>query len=75
VVDPTSGECVASNQVERYALKRDPFELHNLCFAGNAINCPLDSSQAELESRLAELRDCAGIRGRDRRVDGRPFCE
>jgi arylsulfatase A-like enzyme len=75
VVDPSSGQCVASNQVERYDLKRDPFELHNLCFGGSASNCPLDSSQSELESRLARLRDCAGIRGRDQRVDGRPFCE
>ena len=75
VVDPTSGQCVASNEVERYGLKRDPFELHNMCFAGNAANCPLDSSQAELESRLIRLRDCAGIRGRDHRVGGRPFCE
>jgi arylsulfatase A-like enzyme len=75
VVDPTSGQCVASDQVERYDLKRDPFELHNLCFAGNAANCPLDSSQVDLQSRLNALRNCAGIRGRDRRVDGRPFCE
>jgi hypothetical protein len=74
-VDPTSGQCVASDQVERYDLKRDPFELHNLCFAGNAANCPLDSSQVDLQSRLNRLRNCAGIRGRDRRVDGRPFCE
>ena len=54
MVDPTSGQCVASNQVERYDLKRDPFELHNLCFGGNAANCPLDSSQSELESRLSQ---------------------
>jgi hypothetical protein len=75
VVDPTSGQCAASSQVERYNLKRDPFELHNQCFAGNPANCPLDSSQADLESRLIRLRDCAGIRGRDHRVDGRPYCE
>jgi N-acetylglucosamine-6-sulfatase len=75
VVDPTSGQCVASNEVERYNLKRDPFELHNQCFAGNPANCPLDSSQADLVSRLIRLRDCAGIRGRDHRVSGRPFCE
>ncbi|HEY7151433.1 MAG TPA: sulfatase [Solirubrobacterales bacterium] len=75
VVDSASGQCVASDEVERYDLKRDPFELHNLCFAGKAANCPVNSSQSELESRLDRLRHCAGVRGRDHRVDGRPFCE
>ena len=62
-------------QVERYNLKSDPFELKNLCFGGSPTNCPTDPEQRKLEVGLARLRDCAGIRGRDQPVDGRPFCE
>jgi N-acetylglucosamine-6-sulfatase len=75
VVDTATGKCVPANQVERYDLRRDPFELHNLCFGGSAANCPVDNEQADLESRLARERDCAGVRGRDERVNGRPYCE
>jgi hypothetical protein len=75
VVDPKTGRCVPSDQVERYDLSRDWFELHNQCFAGKADNCPLGSTQSDLESRLSRIRDCAGTRGRDERVGGRPFCE
>jgi hypothetical protein len=66
---------VPSDQVERYSLKRDPYELHNLCFGGSPAECPGGATQADLESRLNRLHDCAGIRGRDHRTDGRPFCE
>lgn len=75
VVDPKTSECVPADQVERYDLAQDPFELHNQCFAGDPGNCPLDSTQSDLESRLGRVRDCAGIRGRDERVDGKPYCE
>ncbi|MGH2924690.1 MAG: sulfatase family protein [Solirubrobacterales bacterium] len=75
VFDPGPGQCVPADQVERYDLGSDPFELHNLCFAGDPAKCPTDAAQATLESRLARLHDCAGIEGRDARVDGRPFCE
>jgi arylsulfatase A-like enzyme len=75
VADSATGQCVPANQVERYSRKRDPHELHNLCFAGNPGRCPGSASQSELESRLDRLRRCAGIRGRDHRIDGRPFCE
>jgi N-acetylglucosamine-6-sulfatase len=75
VADPATGQCVPADQVERYNRKRDPYELHNLCFGGKPANCPSNTSQTELESRLNRLRHCAGIRGRDQRVDGRPFCE
>ncbi len=75
VVDPETGQCVPSDEVERYDLGQDPFELHNLCFGGKVNNCPLDRVQSDLESRLGRLRDCAGIRGRDERVDGRAFCQ
>jgi N-acetylglucosamine-6-sulfatase len=75
VFDPGAGQCVPADQVERYVLGRDPFELHNLCFGGSADECPADAAQANLESRLQGLRDCAGIEGRDPRVHGRPYCE
>ncbi len=75
VVDAKTGQCVPSDQVERYDLNRDRFELHNQCFGGKAGNCPLDSAQSDLDARLSQLRGCAGIDGRDERVGGRPFCE
>jgi hypothetical protein len=75
VVDPGTGECVATDQRERYNLKQDPFELRNLCFGGHAANCPTGEKQIELELRLSRLRNCAGIPGRDQPVGGRPFCE
>jgi len=75
VVEPGTSECVSVDQRERYNLRRDPFELHNLCFGGSSDSCPLDDKQLDLEVRLSRLRSCAGIAGRDDRVGGRPFCE
>ncbi len=75
VVDPGTTECVSADERERYNLKRDPFELRNLCFGGSSGNCPVDGKQLDLEARLSQLRNCAGIAGRDDRVGGRPFCE
>jgi hypothetical protein len=72
VVDGATGECVATDQRERYDLNRDRLELSNLCPGGD--QCPTDGRQRELEALLDELRDCAGIAGRDPRVGGRPFC-
>jgi hypothetical protein len=74
-VNPRTLRCVPADQRERYDLREDPFELRNRCYGGDAANCPVDSTQADLEFRLSQLRDCAGISGRDQRVDGRPFCE
>ncbi|MGH2965602.1 MAG: sulfatase-like hydrolase/transferase [Solirubrobacterales bacterium] len=58
---------------ERYNLSVDPHELRNLCFGGTG--CPRDRLQRHLDRALHRLRRCAGIAGRDPRVDGRPFCE
>ena len=76
VADATGGTCVDQNppDVERYDLASDPFELDNACFGGSPANCPVDAKQSELEARLQELRQCAGVKGRDERVDDRPFC-
>jgi N-acetylglucosamine-6-sulfatase len=75
VYEPDAGQCVQTDQVERYRLSKDPFELHNVCFGGKPRRCPHDQAQANLSARLERLESCAGIKGRDPRVDGRPFCE
>jgi N-acetylglucosamine-6-sulfatase len=75
VVDPSTSQCIPADERERYNLKKDPFELHNLCFGGSSGNCPVSDTQLDLEVRLSQLRDCAGVAGRDGRVGGRPFCE
>jgi N-acetylglucosamine-6-sulfatase len=77
VADPDTRECVEARppQVERYDLVDDPFELDNRCDAGLQSSCPTDRRQLHLEGRLPSLRECAGIRGRDARVAGRPFCD
>jgi len=75
VVDPSTSECVPDDERERYDLKKDPFELRNLCFGGSSDNCPVTAKQVHLEQRLSQLRHCAGIAGRNQNVGGRPFCE
>jgi arylsulfatase A-like enzyme len=75
VVNRVTNECVSVDQRERYNLTDDPFELDNRCFGGDPDQCPASDQQLRLERHLSRLRDCAGIRGRDRRVNGRPFCE
>lgn len=55
---------------ELYDLARDPFELRNRAGLRSARNV-----QHRLQARLTKLRDCAGVRGRDSRKAGRPFCE
>jgi arylsulfatase A-like enzyme len=74
VGNPTTGQCQATLQVERYDLKTDPYELENLCYGGLPTSCPTSQRQLDLERDLQRLHNCAGIRGRDQRVDGRPFC-
>jgi len=72
---PGTKDCVPADEYERYNLKRDPFELHNLCFGGSPGSCPDSDTQLGLEARLSQLQSCAGIAGRDDPVGGRPFCE
>jgi N-acetylglucosamine-6-sulfatase len=77
VANPNTGQCVdkAPPEVERYDLRSDPFELQNLCNKGMLARCPTGRHQLDLERRLLELRNCAGIKGRDKPVAGRPFCD
>ena len=74
VGDPVTGRCQGTLQVERYDLRHDPYELQNQCAGGLPSNCPTGPEQAKLEQDLQRLHDCAGIKGRDQQVDGRPFC-
>ena len=62
-----------TDERERYNLKRDPFELRNQCFGGGSGSCPVGAKQLDLELRLSQLRDCAGVAGRDPRAGARPF--
>jgi arylsulfatase A-like enzyme len=74
-VDPSTGDCVNTDQRERYDLTADPYELHNLCFGGEPFSCPVDPTQVRLEQRLSELRNCSGIRGRDPLGPNHDYCE
>jgi N-acetylglucosamine-6-sulfatase len=75
VANQTTHECDQTLQVERYSLTDDPQELQNMCYGGLLSSCPANSQQVVLERRLQSLRNCAGIGGRDKRVDRRPYCE
>jgi N-acetylglucosamine-6-sulfatase len=77
VANASTGQCddLDPPAVELYNLASDPYELDNQCYGGDAANCRRDEVQADLERRLAKLRECAGIRGRNEKVNGRPFCE
>jgi len=75
IVDPSEGTCRETLALERYNLRRDPFELRNLCHGGEIGSCPAGARQADLEQRLQQFSQCAGIAGRDENVDSQPFCE
>ena len=75
VVDPSTSQCIRTDERERYDLNGDPFQLRNQCFGGSSDSCPVSAKQLDLEVRLGELRHCAGIAGRDDEIGARPFCE
>jgi N-acetylglucosamine-6-sulfatase len=62
--------CDPIDEGELYDLRADPFQLENLF----RLNGGQGSVQAQLEGKLSELRDCAGIQGRDPQPAG-SFCE
>lgn len=67
------GACIHQEEVEHYDLQTDPFELQNL------FPAPPGSEEAtveqELAARLATLKDCAGIKGRDPEPASGHYCE
>lgn len=56
--------------IEYYDLRSDPDQLENLAASDGGVADRLDL----LGAQLGELSRCAGIEGRDDRVDDRPFC-
>jgi N-acetylglucosamine-6-sulfatase len=60
---------LATGERELYDLASDPYELHN-----RAGEPTYSGIQARLAARLALLRDCSGIQGRDA-PSAQPFCE
>jgi N-acetylglucosamine-6-sulfatase len=70
ITDQATGACEPASERELYELGSDPYELDNLA------DTPAHRvEQLQLSNRLDQLRDCAGIAGRDHHVNGRPFCE
>jgi len=68
-----SGACVPAAAAEHYDLAADPFELDNLFPA--EPGSPAAEAQAALARRVAELRDCSGIAGRDPLPPSGHYCE
>ena len=73
-LDPSIGTCVPIDERELYDLNGDPFQLSNTATQSSSL-LPPSELQLGLAERLSKLRDCAGIDGRDRHQEGRPFCE
>jgi arylsulfatase A-like enzyme len=73
-LDPSTGVCVPADERELYDLTADPFELTSQATQVSSLLEP-SPLQLELAARLDRLRSCAGIRGRDRKVRGQPYCE
>ena len=65
--------CEPAAEVEHYDLAADPFQLENLFPA--QPGSPAAQQQQALEARLDELRNCAGIEGRDPQPAGGFYCE
>ena len=76
VFDPGAGQCVPTDQVERYQPRRT-FSSFATCASEATLVIALGTqSAANLESRCGGgFSDCAGIEGLDPRVGGRPYCE
>jgi arylsulfatase A-like enzyme len=69
IPNPLTGVCEETEQTELYNLTLDPYQLDSLPAEGLPVTTPL-------RSRLARLRDCTGIEGRDPApADGLSHCE
>jgi N-acetylglucosamine-6-sulfatase len=68
-------KCKRDFEWERYDLRSDPFELHNLCFGGSAGSCPTDARERYMRKLLTKIHRCAGIAGRDPRPRNRYYCD
>ena len=69
----SAGACRPMEETELYDLRNDPFQLSNLSPA--TPGTVAGGREAALRARLARLRDCAGVAGRDAPPPGRSHCE
>jgi N-acetylglucosamine-6-sulfatase len=72
--DAALGSCVPIDEKELYDLTADPYQLTSQATQTSSL-LPPSALQVELATKLNRLRSCAGIRGRDDDIEGRPFCE
>jgi arylsulfatase A-like enzyme len=72
-VPGADGLCRETKQIEFYDLAADPYQLENLFPTPPAT--PERTAYEQLVTRLAELRDCAGIEGRDPAPASGHYCD
>jgi N-acetylglucosamine-6-sulfatase len=72
VAVPGGPHCARHVARERYDLRQDPYELHNLCFGGEG--CPHDAEQRGLQRLRVKIQNCSGIRGREPRPRHGSYC-
>ncbi|MGH2961276.1 MAG: sulfatase family protein [Solirubrobacterales bacterium] len=68
VPDPLTGGCRETEEFELYDLQSDPFQLQNVYSRDGPELDPL-------RDRLARLRDCSGLEGRDPVPEEVSYCE
>jgi N-acetylglucosamine-6-sulfatase len=73
IPDPVDGLCREASEAELYDLNADPFQLDNLYPA--QAGTPDQLVEQQLAERLANLRDCSGIDGRDPVPVSGHYCE
>jgi arylsulfatase A-like enzyme len=69
----TDGLCRETKQIDFYDLEADPYQLDNLFPV--PPQTPERATYDALVARLAELRDCAGIEGRDPLPPSGHYCD
>jgi N-acetylglucosamine-6-sulfatase len=69
----SDGLCRETKQIDLYDLDADPYQLENLF--PTPPGTPERAAYDHLAARLAELRDCAGIEGRDPVPPSGRFCD
>jgi hypothetical protein len=67
----TGTGCAPIQEGELYDLAADPFQLNNLYLPNGGQG----TVQAQLQGKLEELRECAGIAGRDPQPASGSYCE
>ena len=86
VSDPEEGICEPTDEAEQYqlaadplygALPPDPFQLRNLTspLVDDSSDPNVVARRTELDALLDRMRDCSGIRGRDRAPNSGHYCQ